>query len=131
MSIEWAGDADQTVGEIAVDAPIAFLVRVGQRGTFDWATEAGVIKLAVLGGETNFDVAQAFAISELGESHGEKLIPTRERANTLVAAIARHAAIEFVVRKKADELGKHSSTLVQGLSPSQLIAKDYAPTAKK
>jgi cobyrinic acid a,c-diamide synthase len=83
-----------------------------------------MIEFAVLRREAHFDVAQALALGELGESHGEKLIPTRERPHTLVAAIARHAAIEFVVRKKADELRKHGSTLVQGLSPSQLIAKE-------
>jgi len=83
-----------------------------------------MIEFAVLSRETHFDVAQALAISKLGEGHGQKLIPTRERAHALVAAIAGHAAIEFVVRKKADELSKHGSTLVQGLSPSQLIAKE-------
>src|ERR671915_843800 len=97
MSIEWAGNADQTVREIAVDAPIAFLVGVGQCGTSDWSTEAGVIKLALLRGKADLDVAQTFAISKLGKGHGEKLIPTRERANTLVATIARYATIEFVV----------------------------------
>lgn len=61
-----------------------------------------MIEFAVLSRETHFDVA--LAISKLGESHGQKLIPTRERAHALVAAIARHAAIEFVVRKKAYEL---------------------------
>ena len=74
--------------------------------------------------ETDFDVAQAFAISKLGESHSKKLIPTREQTHTLVAAITSDATVEFVVRKKADELGKHGSTLVQELSPSQLIAKE-------
>lgn len=98
MSIEWTRYLDQTLGEVAIDAPVASLVGVGQGGTFDWATEAGVIKLVVLGGETDLDVAQAFSISKLGECHGEKLIPTRERPHTLVAPITCDAAIEFVVR---------------------------------
>ena len=91
---------NQTVSEIAVDAPVALLVGIGQRGPFDWATEAGVIKLVALRGEADFDVAQALAISKLRESHGEKLIPARERTYTLVATITGDAAIEFVVRKK-------------------------------
>ena len=97
MSIEWTGDTDQTVGKIAIDAPIAGLVGVGQRGPFDWSTEASVIKLASLSRETDLDIALAFAISKLGESHGEKLIPTRERTHALVAAIACYAAVECVV----------------------------------
>jgi hypothetical protein len=60
----------------------------------------------------------------LRKSHCEKLIPTRERTNTLVATITVHAAIEFFVRQKLDELRKHSTTLIQGLSPSLIIAKD-------
>jgi hypothetical protein len=83
-----------------------------------------VIQLVALRGETDFDVAQAFAISKLGESHGEKLIPTRERAHTLVATIASYAAIEFVVRKKLHQLRKYSATFVQESSPSRLIAKE-------
>src|SRR6266567_8996051 len=82
------------------------------------------IKLVALSGETDFDVAQAFAISKLSESHGEKLIPTRERTDALVAPIACHATIEFVVRRKLDQLRKHSATLVQWSSPSPLIAKE-------
>src|SRR5215211_3823667 len=97
MSIKRACYLNQTLCEVAVDAPVAFLVGVGQGGTFDWPTEAGMIKLVTLRCETNFDVAQALAISKLSERHGEKLIPTRERTHTLVAPIARHTAIEFVV----------------------------------
>jgi len=56
-----------------------------------------VIELALLRRKTNLDIAQALAISKLGESHGEKLIPTRERAHTLVATIASYATVEFLV----------------------------------
>src|SRR6266566_2939765 len=124
MSIKWTRYLDQTLGQVAIDAPVASLVGVGQSGTFDRTTEAGVIKLVALSGETDFDVAQAFAISKLSESHGEKLIPTRERTDALVAPITCHATIEFVVRKKLDQLSKHSATLVQWSSPSPLIAKE-------
>src|SRR6185295_18575893 len=121
MSIEWPCYLDQTLGEVAIDTPVASLVGIGQRSPFDWSTEAGVIELVMLGGETHFDVAQAFAISKLRESHGQKLIPTREGTNTLVAPIASHAAIEFLVGKKADELCEDGATLIQVDSPSKLI----------
>ena len=124
MAIKGPRYLNQTLCEIAVDTPVPFLVGVGQRGALDWTTEAGVVKLLALRGQTYFDVAQAFAVRKLGKGHGEKLIPARERTHTLVATIASHATIEFVVRNKADELRKHGSTLVQGLSPSQLIAKE-------
>jgi hypothetical protein len=118
MSIKRSCYLNQTVSEVAVDAPVAGLVGIGQGGTFDWAIEAAVIQLVALRGETDFDVAQAF------ESHGEKLIPTRERAHTLVATIASYAAIEFVVRKKLHQLRKDSATFVQESSPSRLMAKE-------
>jgi hypothetical protein len=57
MSIKWSCYLNHTLSEIAVDAPIAFLVGVGQGGTFDGPTEAGVIKLATLRRQTNFDIA--------------------------------------------------------------------------
>src|SRR6266446_1074332 len=124
MSIKWTRYLDQTLSEVAIDAPVASLVGVGQSRTFDRAAEAGVIKLVALSSKTDFDIAQALPISKLSESHGKKLIPTRERTNTLVAPITGYAAIEFVVRKKLDQLRKHSATLVQWSSPSLLIAKE-------
>src|SRR6266404_8799578 len=100
MSIKGPRYLNQTLCEIAVDAPVPFLVGVGQRGPLDWTTEASVVKLLAVCSQTYFDVAQALAISKLRESHGQKLIPTRERTHTLVALVTCHTAIEFVVRNK-------------------------------
>src|SRR4051794_3347575 len=97
MSIERLGGANQTLCEVAIDTPVARLVGIGQSGPFDWSPEAGVIELVTLRAETDFDVAQAFAISKLRESHSQELVPTRERTNTLVAVVTGYAAIEFLV----------------------------------
>jgi cobyrinic acid a,c-diamide synthase len=124
MRIKRPCDPNQAVSKVAIDTPIAALVGIGERRPFDRTTEAGVIKLAPLGGETNFDVAQALAMRQLRESHGEKLIPTREGAHTLVATIARDATIEFFVRNKLDELSKYRAALIHWSSPSRVVAKE-------
>src|SRR5215211_2143652 len=130
MRIKRPCDPNQAVGKVAIDTPIAALVGIGERCPFDRTTEAGMIKLAPLGGETNFDVAQALAMRQLRESHGEKLIPTREGAHTLVAAIARNATIEFFVRNKLDELRHYRDTLIHRPALSLIVVKEEARNHK-
>ena len=124
VCVERASDVDQSAGEIGVDSPIPMFVGIGKRGASHWSAESAVIEFAPLCGQTHFDVAKAFAIGQLGEGHCQQLIPTRERAHTLVAVVARDAAVEFVVRQEAYELSKYGSSLVQMHSPSRLISKD-------
>ena len=51
-----ACDADQAFSEIGVDAPVAFLVGIGQGGARDTPADADMVELAILG-------AQALAIA--------------------------------------------------------------------
>ena len=60
MSIEWTRYLDQTLGEVAIDTPVASLVGVGQCGTFDRSAEAGVIKLVVLSGKNRLRCRVSF-----------------------------------------------------------------------
>lgn len=68
-------DSDQVLGEIGVDAPVAPLVGVRQGGARHRVAEAHVIELGAEGAQAGLDVAQAFAVGQLGKGHGEKLLP--------------------------------------------------------
>ena len=67
LGIERPGDADQRLGEVGMDAPVAPLVGVGQGGAGDAPADAHVVELGVLGAQAGLDVAQALAIGQLRE----------------------------------------------------------------
>ena len=48
--------------EVGVDAPVVRLVGVSQGGTRDFAAKPDVVELGLDRAQTDFDVAQAFAI---------------------------------------------------------------------
>src|SRR4030065_409007 len=68
------------------------LVGIGQRRATDRLAKAHVVERGVLGRQTHFDVAQALAVGQLGEGHDPELLRARQRANVLVASIARDVA---------------------------------------
>ena len=49
LGIERAGDDDQRLGEIGIDAPIAPFVGIGQGGARDMPADAHVVELGLLG----------------------------------------------------------------------------------
>ncbi len=57
-----------------------------------------------------FDVAQAFAVSELGESQAEKLIVTGKLAGAVIPTITAHAFVELVLRQEVQQLGEDGSS---------------------
>jgi len=67
LGIESAGDADERIREILIDAPVAAFVGVGQRAASDPAANAQVVELARLRAQAGLDVAQAFPIGQLRE----------------------------------------------------------------
>jgi hypothetical protein len=66
-----------------------------------------VVELGAEGTQTDLDVAEAFSVRQLGESHGEELIAAREPARLVVAAVSLHAGAEVATWKKIQELRKH------------------------
>jgi hypothetical protein len=62
--------------------------------------------------QTDFDVAQTGSISQLSESHAEKLIEAGEPARAIIATILADAAIEISLRKEGHELGEHELSRV-------------------
>ena len=56
------------------------------------------------GSKAGLDVAETFAIGQLGKGQAEELIETREAFDLEVAAVAPNALPKFVKRKKVHDL---------------------------
>jgi hypothetical protein len=78
VSIQGARNADEHLSKVGIDSPVSSFVGVRQCGAGYLTAESHVIELALHGTQTSLDVTQAFSVSQLSESHGEKLIPTGE-----------------------------------------------------
>jgi hypothetical protein len=68
--------------------------------------EAHVIVLALHRAQAGFDIAQARAKSQLGESQTKELIEAGKAAEFVIAIIARHALVELVRLDVIDQLGE-------------------------
>jgi hypothetical protein len=96
LDIEPARDLDQGLGEIGVDAPVAYFVGIGQRLARDRTADAHVVELVALRTQTGLDIAQALAVGELCEGHAQKLVEAAERLDLVLARVALHTAAEGV-----------------------------------
>ena len=76
VDVEVARRPNEALREVGVDAPVAGLVRLGQRRPRDPRADADVIAPRLHRAETRRDIAQALAVGELRERHAEILIPT-------------------------------------------------------
>ena len=107
LGIESAGDVDERIREILIDAPVAALVGAGQRAAGDPAANAQVVELARLRAQAGLDVAQAFAVGELREHYAQKLIEVRERERRVCPRVFRHAPSKRVQRQMLHQLREH------------------------
>src|SRR5208337_1046216 len=91
-------DANQGLGELAVQAPVASLVGIGQIAAREVAAQSQVICLGCVRFQTRLDVPQALAKGDLRERHAQELIQATEGAHVEVGAILRHQTTEGVPR---------------------------------
>lgn len=63
-----------------------------------------MIKFALHGIETGFDISKALPVGELSEGHAQKLIPTGETLDFVVSTISLHTFSELVGRNKIHDL---------------------------
>lgn len=75
--------------------------------------EAAVVELGADGRAARGDVAQTFAKGELGEGQDQKLFVSGEGTDTMVAAVATNALVEFVLGELGDKMSAHGSAFVQ------------------
>ena len=71
-----------------------------------------MIELALLSGQTGFDVSQAAPPSQLRKDHADELISARERLNPLVAVIVFDAGLELAIGNEIDQLRKDGFAVV-------------------
>jgi hypothetical protein len=100
---------DQHLRKVGVDAPVVRVVGVGQSGFAHATAKAHMVELCLYGAEAGLDVAQTFAIGQLGEDHGQKLVPASKSARVRVATIADDTLLKFFVRQEFDQLRENGA----------------------
>src|SRR5437016_8044221 len=68
VAIELTGRANQALGEVGEDSPIALFVGIGQSAARHFATESHVVQLGVLSPQASLDVTKTFTVGELRKS---------------------------------------------------------------
>ena len=94
--VKRAGAADEQLGQVIVDSPVALPVGVSQGAVRNLAANAQVIELIGSRAQTRFDIAQAFAKGQLAESHADKLTPAREGFDFILSVVAAHTAAKLL-----------------------------------
>ena len=112
VGIKAARRADQMLREVGIDAPVARGIRMGQGIACNEATDAEMIELGALRAKTCFDVAQAFAIGQLRESHAQVLIEAREAFDLVLALVASNASPESGERQVLHDLSENEFAMV-------------------
>lgn len=78
-----------------------------------------MVEPPILGSQADDNIAQAFAIGELRKDHAQKLIPTGERLDAMIASVSRDALPEFSRGKMVEQLSENGSSAVHAI-PSML-----------
>lgn len=122
--------ADQSMGEIGVDTPVAGLVGIGQGRARNRPSDAHMVKLWSLGRQTRFDVAKALPVCQLGEGHDAKLLGTAKCTDAIVSSVAFDDAIKRAPWEKIHYLGKQGLACVHRHLRKNQFRKDcrYAAT---
>jgi len=112
IGVKRGGLPDEHLGEIGKDAPVAVFIGIGQRAAGGGLADAGVIEFWAEGRQTGFDVAQAFAPSQLGKRQHEELFISGKFASAAVAVVTGDTLVELVFGQEVEELGEDSATFV-------------------
>ena len=105
VRVQRSCDADQHLGEVGKDAPVARFVGPALRDRARHAAvEPHVVQFVVQRTKARFDVPQALAVSQLSEGHRQILIPTRELPQTVIALVTADTTTELSIRKETDQL---------------------------
>ena len=94
FGIQGPGQADEGLGEVGIQAPVALLVGVGEGIAGHAAAQSHMIEFVLVRPQADFDVAQAFAAGELGEGHAQELVEAGKGFDVAVAVITPDAAAE-------------------------------------
>jgi len=108
VDIKGASLSNKNPSEISIYTPIASLIGVGQCIAGNTTAESHVIKPVFHRPEAGLDIAETFAISQLGKGLTEELVVAGKAFDLEVTAIPPNAFSKFVKGKKIQDLGKDS-----------------------
>ena len=108
--IQGTGQADEGLGEVGVQAPVALPVGVGEGVAGDAAAQSQVVEFVLVRAQADLDVAQALAVGELGEGQAEELVQAGKGFDVVVAVIALNATAEGFHGQMGHDLGKDELT---------------------
>jgi hypothetical protein len=77
--------------------------------------------------EARLNISQAFAISELSESHRQKLVPTGKALLLMITVIATYTLLELVPGKILHELRENSLAKVHSSLSAISAVANVAP----
>src|SRR5205807_8184186 len=118
-TVKVASGGNQDLGEIGVDPPVAVFVGVCQGVARNLAPEAHMIELGLLSTKTSFDIAEAFAISELSKGQTAELIPAGDIFDVAIAMVPIDANLKLVGGKEVHELRENGSAKIHLLPPER------------
>ena len=107
VHVKRAGNADQALCEVGIDAPVSNRIRIGQRVARHRTAKAHVIELGGLAAQTGFDVAQTLAIGQLGECHTQKLVEASEVFDLVLPVVPSDTSAESGQRQVRHHLRKN------------------------
>ena len=123
--IQLARRTDHRVAEVLVNPEVPRLVGVGQGGSGDLAPHSEVVDLLAVGGEACLDVTQALPSRQLGERHGDELIPAGERSDVVISPIVGNVLSEFVSWQMLEQLGEDGFPRVHPESSPEWSGEKY------
>jgi hypothetical protein len=98
-------------------------VSCGQRAARDAAADAQVIPFSSQRAQTDFDIAQTFAVSQLRKGHAQKLVPAGKIRDLAIAVIALDAAAKLARGNKIHQLRENGSSRIHGRNPPRIREK--------
>ena len=119
LGIELARPSNQHGGEVGVDAPVAPLVGLGQGAATHSPANAHVIELLGTRTQTNLQVTQTLAKSQLPKRHARKLVPAGKLPQATLPVVAADNASERIMGDVFHELGENN---LAGVHPRSLTS---------
>ena len=106
FGIEFSSLRDQPLCKLGIDSPVSSFVGIRQGRALDRRTNAHVVQLGRLRGETRFDIAQALPVGQLRKRQSAKMFGARKCANTMIPVVPGHDPVKSFPRKNVHDLCK-------------------------
>ena len=108
------GFAHEIFGQVFPEPPVPLLVGIGQCRLGQWFAKAQMKQRGGSGIEAIGDIPQALPPSQLGEGHGNQLLPTAKMADTGRGIVTIHQPVERLAMDQIEELRQDKSAGIHG-----------------